>query len=188
MNFADFFIKPTPSLAEMRAARFAVAIAHPAPAPSLPSAKLLAIAILVAVLGVILALSASYVLPSKALQDKPDGIIDVGRASDYAPGSVTHFIEGKFWLVRLESGEFIALSNTDPWRGCTVPWRADMLFGGKTGWFRDPCGGSTYDIEGRRVFGPSQRDMDRFPVFTQSNHIIVNTKTPILGSTTLSLP
>lgn len=34
----------------------------------------------------------------------------------------------------------------------------------KQGWFRSGCSGTTYRMSGERVFGPGQRDMDRFPL------------------------
>ena len=49
--------------------------------------------------------------------------------------------------MKLDSDEVLALSRRDPHiRHCSIPWRPQFQFQGTTGWFRDPCGGSTYDM------------------------------------------
>lgn len=125
------------------------------------------------------------------------GPVDVGPVDDFPPGSVTSFayadgrqlartidadisgVEGLpedaivFHLVRLDDGQFRALYATDPLRGCMVPWRPDFEFEGQQGWFRNPCHGATYDIAGRRVFGPGPRDLDRFPVEVRDGRVLV---------------
>jgi Rieske Fe-S protein len=187
MNFLDLFIESTPSLSEKRTARLrqsiAVAVARPDPPSSVHilHARTILKAGLLASLLMVAALLAMYAWPLKPELARPSRIITVGQVDDFPPGSVTHFEEQKFWLVRLESGEFIALSQKDPWRGCTIPWRSDFVFGGTKGWFRDPCVGSTYDIEGHRVFGPRPRDMDRYPIAIKGKNVVVDTRTTIPG-------
>jgi len=93
------------------------------------------------------------------------------------PGSEGEFVlDGSlvFHLVRLESGDFIALSARDPGSDCWVPWQPDFEFRGRTGWFVDPCGGSTYDERGTRVSGPATRDLDRHPVEVREGNVYVN--------------
>jgi nitrite reductase/ring-hydroxylating ferredoxin subunit len=75
--------------------------------------------------------------------------------------------------VRLDSGDFLALSARDAHSDCWVPWRPEVEFEGRVGWFRDPCHGSTYDGEGVRVFGPAPRDLDRYPVEVRDGHVYV---------------
>lgn len=129
--------------------------------------------------------------------DVDDEGFDAGSVEDFPPGSVTTILYGEgrelgrgadgaspgvqdrpedsivFHLVHLEDGEFRALSAKDPHLGCTVPWRPEFQFEGQTGWFRNPCHGETYDITGRRVFGPSPRDLDRYPVEVRDGRVIV---------------
>ncbi len=94
--------------------------------------------------------------------------------------------EGRFFLVNLEPGVtptgeetpggLLALWQKCPHLGCTVPWRPDFTFGGRTGWFRCPCHGSTFTKEGGiLVFGPSSRPMDRFSVEVQEDGSVVVT-------------
>lgn len=92
--------------------------------------------------------------------------------------------EGRFFLVNLEPGitpngeetpgGLIALWQKCPHLGCTVPWRPDFTYGGRTGWFRCPCHGSTFTKEGGiLVFGPSSRPMDRFHLEVQEDGSLV---------------
>jgi cytochrome b6-f complex iron-sulfur subunit len=95
--------------------------------------------------------------------------------------------EGRFFLLHLEAGVtphgeeteggLLALWQKCPHLGCTVPWRPDFTFQGRTGWFRCPCHGSTYTKEGGiLVFGPSPRPMDRFEIELQDDgSVVVNT-------------
>ncbi|MFB3052959.1 MAG: ubiquinol-cytochrome c reductase iron-sulfur subunit, partial [Dehalococcoidia bacterium] len=105
-----------------------------------------------------------------------------------APGDDPVVIaEGRFFLLNLEAGTtpnremtdggLLALWQKCPHLGCTVPYRADFNFLGRTGWFRCPCHGSTYTKEGGiLVAGPAPRPMDRFSIeVREDNSIVVNT-------------
>ncbi len=130
------------------------------------------------------------------------GLFDAGPVSDFPLGTVTTiaYADGHevgrsaaggypvplanlspativFHVVHLEDGTILALSARDshPARHCTVPWRPDFKFDDEpgTGWFRDPCSGSTYELTGCRVFGPSPRGLDGYPVRVRDEHVIV---------------
>jgi len=105
-----------------------------------------------------------------------------------APGDDPVVIaEGRFFLVNLEAGTtpnrektdggLLALWQKCPHLGCTVPYRSDFNFLGRTGWFRCPCHGSTYTKEGGiLVAGPAPRPLDRFSIeVLEDNSIVVNT-------------
>ena len=94
--------------------------------------------------------------------------------------------EGRFFLVNLAAGTtpngeetpggLLALWRKCPHLGCTVPWRPDFTFLGRTGWFRCPCHGSTYTKEGGiLVAGPAPRPMDLFDLEVQSDKSVVVT-------------
>lgn len=103
---------------------------------------------------------------------------DVFVSKDLIPGPGDEpraIPEGRFFLLNLEPGTtpngeetgggLLALWRKCPHLGCTVPWRPDFNFLGRTGWFRCPCHGSTYTKEGGiLVAGPAPRPMDVFPI------------------------
>ena len=91
--------------------------------------------------------------------------------------------EGRFFLLNLEPGTtpngeetdggLLALWRKCPHLGCTVPWRPDFNFLGRSGWFRCPCHGSTYTKEGGiLVAGPAPRPMDVFPLEVQDDNSV----------------
>lgn len=133
-----------------------------------------------------------------------DSEVDLGRVEAFPPGSVTSFyllpgadevvpyrhneqmgvgsyrsqdcrIAGTIiHLVRLADGSFLALLGRSPHLGQAVVWRPDLALEGEYGWFRDPCQNSTFAIDGRRVFGPASRDLDRFGLRIEDGRVYVD--------------
>ena len=138
----------------------------------------------------------------------PAGQFEIGAGVVPAPGDDPYFVaEGRFYLVNLEPGAgahqgfgesdheggLLALSTINPWlvaarrtgtgTRCDPLWRADFLFQGSDGWFRDRCAGSTFTIAGIRVFGPSPRSMDTLAVTVRGDgSVIVDTSVVSLGA------
>jgi nitrite reductase/ring-hydroxylating ferredoxin subunit len=83
-------------------------------------------------------------------------------------------VEGDVYLVRLESGEVLALSRIDPHLGCKVPFRPDFKFMNDSGWFRNPCHGETYDLTGVCYSGPCPRGLDRYEVRVRDGDVEVS--------------
>ncbi|MGE3697156.1 MAG: ubiquinol-cytochrome c reductase iron-sulfur subunit [Dehalococcoidia bacterium] len=106
----------------------------------------------------------------------PDAVhrVEAGDLADIPLRSPTYFEDGDFWLVKLDAKTVVALSavNTHA-TACHVSWRPEFAFNDQKGWFRDPCVGSTFDVAGNRVFGPSPRSMDRYEVRLDGTRVIV---------------
>ena len=111
------------------------------------------------VAGVLAAIAVLALLP---LLD--DGGIDLGRLDEYPPGSVVYRATDGFFVVRLASGDLLALSDIDPHnprgrRSCRVTFRPDLAppgaveAGAAAGVFFDACTESRYDISGRGFSG-----------------------------------
>jgi Rieske Fe-S protein len=98
---------------------------------------------------------------------------DVGKSSDYAIGAPKYYETERFWVVKLAEGQIIALYDRDPISGCTVPWSPDLTVLGKTGWFRDACSDSTYDLSGACFYGPCLIGLNRIAVSTAANGDII---------------
>jgi cytochrome b6-f complex iron-sulfur subunit len=95
-------------------------------------------------------------------------IVDAGPLDAFDPGSVTAFPAGKFYLVRLEDGGFLALSRTCTHLGCTVPWIEEERR------FLCPCHASTFDLRGAVENPPAPRPLDTHPVRIENGVVKVD--------------
>jgi cytochrome b6-f complex iron-sulfur subunit len=136
--------------------------------------------ILLAMSVVVLILALSIATP----RGQSPTYVDLGSTENFEVGVPLRSEEfTRAWIVKLESGEFIALSSRSTHLGCTVPWRPDFTFQGEKGWFRDPCSGTTWSITGDRVFGPAPRDLDQYVVESDSGAVRVFTGQVLCGGT-----
>jgi cytochrome b6-f complex iron-sulfur subunit len=95
-------------------------------------------------------------------------VVAAGPLEAFDPGSVTAFPEGKFYLVRLDDGGFLALSRTCTHLGCTVPWVAEE------GRFLCPCHASAFDRRGLVENPPAPRPLDAHPVRIENGIVKVD--------------
>jgi cytochrome b6-f complex iron-sulfur subunit len=105
--------------------------------------------------------------------DRTAKIIDAGPTDRFAPGSVTAFPRGRFYLACLEDGGFLALSRRCTHLGCTLPWDPEKRQ------FACPCHASVFDIRGDVLQSPAPRAMDRFAVSIENNRVKVDVSRPI---------
>ncbi len=105
---------------------------------------------------------------SSTQEDNADNLMEVGPVESFAPGSVTAFVRGQFYLSRLKEGGFLAISRRCTHLGCTVPWVS------KENKFICPCHGSSFDIAGNVVSPPAPRALDLYPVTIENNIITVD--------------
>ena len=82
----------------------------------------------------------------------------IGKVGDFAPGSVTPFRNGRFYLVRYPDGGFLALSLTCTHLGCSISYE------GSKNEFVCPCHSSVFDIYGDVVNPPAPRTLDMLPI------------------------
>ena len=124
-----------------------------------------------------------------ARSPEPRGrVIEAGLTDSYLGRMAIPFDLDDFYLMRLDDGRFVALYAYVPGpsghvRGCRIHWEPETTFRGYfagsgasqvsssqstllevTGLWVDGCSGSKWDAEGRILFGPAGRDLDRFPV------------------------
>lgn len=116
-------------------------------------------------------LVASFLRPSKdrARKAAPETHLVAGPVDAFAPGTVTAFPRGRFYLARLADGGFLAISRQCPHLGCTVPWVAEEKK------FLCPCHSSAFDIQGDVVRSPATRAMDLFQVTIENAVVKVDT-------------
>ena len=99
-----------------------------------------------------------------------EGVVVAGPVERFEPGSVTAFREGKFYVVRLPDGGFLALHRECTHLGCTVPWVAEENR------FLCPCHASTFDMTGAVESPPAPRPLDLLPVRIENGIVKVVTQ------------
>jgi len=97
------------------------------------------------------------------------GVIMAGPAEKFAPGTVTAFREGHFYLARLPDGGLLAISRKCTHLGCSVPWVAEEKR------FICPCHASVFDIYGNVTNPPAPRALDLFPIRLVNGIVNVDT-------------
>lgn len=117
-------------------------------------------------------LTVAYMQPRLA-EGEFGGVITAGNAADFPNGSVTHIPNGRFYLVRLADGGFLALHQRCTHLGCSVPW--DQA----AGEFICPCHSSRFSIEGDVLNAPAPRPLDRFAITISDGVVLVDTSAPI---------
>lgn len=100
--------------------------------------------------------------------------VNAGSPDKYAVAVPESFQEQRFWLVRLPSDEFVALYDRDPATGCSLTWGAGYEFMGNTGWFRDACSGSIYDLTGSCFGGPCGVGLNQLNVTLVDGELIID--------------
>ena len=112
----------------------------------------------------------AYLWPRKG--ESGDGgavMLEAGPVADFTPSSVTAFPQGRFYLVRLADGGFLALSSKCSHLGCTVPWNEE------TRNFPCPCHASVFDLTGEVLSPPAPRPLDLLPVTIEGGVVKVDT-------------
>lgn len=106
----------------------------------------------------------------RTLEGEFGGVVNAGGVDEFPPNSVTHFPDGRFFLVRVASGEFLALYQRCTHLGCTVSWEAHQNR------FFCPCHASTFDQAGEVENPPAPRGLDQFALTIEDGRILVDTR------------
>jgi cytochrome b6-f complex iron-sulfur subunit len=109
---------------------------------------------------------------------------EVGKVGDFEVGTITYFLDGRFYVSRLPGG-LLALYRKCTHLGCVVPWRTDERSEdsvGGSGRFNCPCHGSIFNRLGEVKGGPAPRPLDIFPIEIAGDTVIVDTGTIITRS------
>lgn len=121
-----------------------------------------------------MAVAVAFFRPGKpeAHSENIDALVTAGDIHAFAPGSVTAFVRGRFYLSRLADGGFLALSRRCTHLGCTVPWVATENK------FICPCHASAFDIAGNVISPPAPRALDIYTVHIENDIVKVDTSKP----------
>jgi cytochrome b6-f complex iron-sulfur subunit len=111
----------------------------------------------------------SFLRPRGSRAPDDPAILVAGPVDRFAPGSVTAFPQGQFYLARLPDGGFLALDRTCTHLGCTVPWNAEEAR------FDCPCHASSFDITGAVLAPPAPRPLDFYHVRIENGVVKIDT-------------
>ena len=117
----------------------------------------------------LVAVVAAFLAPRKEGSGAGRALVVAGPVAEFTPASVRAFPAGKFYLVRLADGGFLAISSRCTHLGCTVPWND------KDGTFPCPCHASRFDLRGDLLSPPAPRALDLFPVVIEAGIVKVDT-------------
>jgi cytochrome b6-f complex iron-sulfur subunit len=96
-------------------------------------------------------------------------VITAGLVDDFPLNSVTHIPNGRFYVVRVGDGGFLAVYHRCTHLGCTVPWDAAAQK------FICPCHNSQFDQQGAVENPPAPRPLDLFGVTIEDGNVKVDT-------------
>ena len=116
---------------------------------------------------------ASFLKPRREAPKSGGGLVVAGPSDAFAPGSVTAFPAGKFYLVRLADGGFLALHRQCTHLGCSVAWDD------ASGRFACPCHASAFDLRGAVLAPPAPRPLDLFAVRIENGIVKVDVTAPL---------
>ena len=108
-------------------------------------------------------------LEPRDLDGEFGGLVTAGAVDTFPPGSVTEFPTGRFFLIRVEDGGFLAVHSRCPHLGCNVNWSAEQNH------FHCPCHASSFDFYGDLTNPPVPRPLDIFPVEIEEAAVRVDT-------------
>lgn len=104
---------------------------------------------------------------------KPKQLFNAGDINTFKNNSVTVFRGGRFYLVRLDDGGFLALSLRCTHLGCSIEWEDDKNR------FICPCHASAFEINGNVQNPPAPSALDYFPVIIQNGKVMVDIGTKL---------
>lgn len=117
-------------------------------------------------------LALAYMQPRLAEGEFGSTII-AGAVDDFPPGSVTHIPNGRFYLIRMADGGFLAVYQRCTHLGCNVPW--DQA----ANTFICPCHSSQFDTQGELLNPPAPRPLDLFSITITDGMVNIDTSRPI---------
>jgi cytochrome b6-f complex iron-sulfur subunit len=104
----------------------------------------------------------------KPLTSDSQKLVEAGKVGDFQLNSVFPFRSGKFYLIRLSDGGFMAVSLKCTHLGCSVMWNEEKKE------FLCPCHASSFDQYGEVINPPAPRALDYYPVLISEGKVKVD--------------
>ena len=126
----------------------------------------------------VIAMLVGFLFSDKRSNEKlrPKQLLEAGSVESFKNNSVTAFRGGRFYLVRLLDGGFMALSLRCTHLGCSIAWEEDKNR------FICPCHSSAFYINGEVQNPPAPNALDYFPVLIENGIVKVDVGTKLQRS------
>ncbi|MBI9070173.1 MAG: ubiquinol-cytochrome c reductase iron-sulfur subunit [Melioribacteraceae bacterium] len=111
---------------------------------------------------------AIHYLNDHAQEPDLNNIFDAGLAEEIPKGTVTPFRRGRFYLVRLADGGFLAVSIKCTHLGCSILWDEEKQE------FICPCHSSHFAINGDVNNPPAPRALDIYELKIENGQIVID--------------
>lgn len=111
-----------------------------------------------------------FLRPKKVAASEEAAVIIAGHVGRFERASVTAFPAGRFYLVCLEDGGFLALARECTHLGCTLPWVDEENR------FVCPCHSSAFDMRGEVISPPAPRPLDFYTIRIENHIVKVDTR------------
>lgn len=112
-------------------------------------------------------LTLHYLVDRKETNHNID-LFEVGLPDEYPLGTVTPFRRGRFFLIRMNDGGFLAISFKCSHLGCSIIWDEKIKE------FVCPCHSSKFSIAGDVINPPAPRALDVFEIRVTEGKLFVN--------------
>jgi len=95
-------------------------------------------------------------------------LFEAGLPNEFPIGTVTPFRRGRFFLIRMNDGGFLAMSLKCSHLGCSIIWDEKIKE------FVCPCHSSKFSIAGDVINPPAPRALDVFEISVTEGKLFVN--------------
>lgn len=117
---------------------------------------------------------------SKSYTTAAIAVVNVGKISEYPPGTIKFINKAKTFVISDEEGIY-AVSSVCTHLGCIINQKEKELV--------CPCHGAKFDISGKVLSGPAKQDLNWYHLeLGKENNIILDTATAVNKGTKLPYP
>ena len=122
----------------------------------------------------VLGISINFLLHGSKKKNKDTSLFVIaGKVEDFKLNSVTPLRSGRYYVVRMQDGGFLAMSLKCTHLGCSIEWNKEKKR------FVCPCHSSSFAMNGNVINPPAPRALDLFPIAIENDVVKVNPKEKI---------
>jgi cytochrome b6-f complex iron-sulfur subunit len=122
----------------------------------------------IALIEVVVIIGSYFFSNKKKEKNNSVRLFEAGTVNDFKNNTVSAFMGGHFYLVRLQDGGFMALSIRCTHLGCSISWEDAK------NQFICPCHSSAFDIAGEVLNPPATKPLNYYPVLIEKGIVKVD--------------